>query len=436
MVFGWGKKKDVIEERKEEIIIPSNKETTIQKIPEILQNITDLRQKTLVLEAKSFRNGIDLGRKTILSIAQELDTADLKTDDMDPNLRILVNRGKKEVIETIQNEFKSEFSQINSFNDVFAFQKKALKGVKKIGDMLGKHSRVIHIFAKKYAKKLKDDMETFTNSLKEANSLISNYNSNQELLNEIKASLRNYSKVKEDISKQRWRISQLEKSLKDEKEKERNLNETINVMKSSNKYKEFQKTKSDIDSIYDKEKFFIKKVDNEFIKISRPLNKYVYVSSLEKPLKKMVEVLATSPFQVLSLQNESSIKTILDSVLAGIDSGAVSVKDINKSKQAVNKIKEILSDMLKEKNSFDEKRSVLNHKLNDFDNDKFIDLSDNMQKTYDNMKDLNSRIVDIQENLTTSKKSIFDIIYKLELNLKQASSTSYKISLSENDLQK
>ena len=436
MVFGWGKKRDVIEERKEEIIIPSNKETTIQEIPEILQGITDLRQKTLVLEAKSFRNRMDSDRKTILSIAQELDTDDLKTDDMDPHLQILVNRGKKEVIETIQNELKSEFSQINSFDDVLAFQKKASKGVKKIGDMLGKHSRVIHIFAKKYAKKLKDDMETFSNILKEANSLISNYNSNKELLNEIKALLRNYSKVKEDLSKQRWRISQLEKSLKDEKDKERNLNETINAMKSSTKYKEFQKTKSDIDSIYDKEKFFIKKVDSEFFKISRPLNKYVYVSSLEKPLKKMIQVLATSPFQVLSLQNESSIKTILDSVLAGIDSGAVSVKDINKSKQAVNRIKEVLPDLLKEKNSFDEKRSVLKHKLNDFDNDKFIDLNDNMQKTHDNIEDLNSRIVDIQENLITSKKSIFDIIHKLELNLKQASSTSYKISLSENDLQK
>tara|TARA_B100001750_G_C15515420_1_gene606734 strand:+ start:778 stop:2088 length:1311 start_codon:yes stop_codon:yes gene_type:complete len=436
MVFGWGKKRDVIEERKEEIIIPSNKETTIQKIPEILQGITDLRQKTLVLEAKSFRNRMDSDRKTILSIAQELDTDDLKTDDMDPHLQILVNRGKKEVIETIQNELKSEFSQINSFDDVLAFQKKASKGVKKIGDMLGKHSRVIHIFAKKYAKKLKDDMEIFSNILKEANSLISNYNSNKELLNEIKALLRNYSKVKEDLSKQRWRISQLEKSLKDEKDKERNLNETINAMKSSTKYKEFQKTKSDIDSISDKEKFFIKKVDSEFFKISRPLNKYVYVSSLEKPLKKMIQVLATSPFQVLSLQNESSIKTILDSVLAGIDSGAVSVKDINKSKQAVNKIKEVLPDLLKEKNSFDEKRSVLNHKLNDFDNDKFIELGDNMQKTYDNMEDLDARIVDIQKNLITSKKSIFDIISKLELNLKQASSTSYKISMSENDLQK
>ena len=127
-------------------------------------------------------------------------------------------------------------------------------------------------------------MEIFSNILKEANSLISNYNSNKELLNEIKALLRNYSKVKEDLSKQRWRISQLEKSLKDEKDKERNLNETINAMKSSTKYKEFQKTKSDIDSISDKEKFFIKKVDSEFFKISRPLNKYVYVSSLELSL--------------------------------------------------------------------------------------------------------------------------------------------------------
>ena len=128
MVFGWGKKRDVVEERKEEIIIPTNKETTIQKIPEILQNITDLRQKTLVLEAKSFRNRMDLDRKTILSIAQELDTDDLKTDDMDPHLQILVNRGKKEVIETIQNEFKSEFSQINSFDGVLAFQKKSIEG--------------------------------------------------------------------------------------------------------------------------------------------------------------------------------------------------------------------------------------------------------------------------------------------------------------------
>ena len=237
MVFGWGKKRDVVEERKEEIIIPTNKETTIQKIPEILQNITDLRQKTLVLEAKSFRNRMDLDRKTILSIAQELDTDDLKTDDMDPHLQILVNRGKKEVIETIQNEFKSEFSQINSFDGVLAFQKKASKGVKKIGDMLGKHSRVIHIFAKKYAKKLKDDMETFSNSLKEANSLISNYNSNQELLNEIKATLRNYSKVKEDcLLLSLVRSSDVTENRIDLSPEE----EETNIPKGSKKYKDLK----------------------------------------------------------------------------------------------------------------------------------------------------------------------------------------------------
>ena len=34
----------------------------------------------------------------------------LNTKDMDPHLVILVNRGKKEVISSIQNEFKIGFS--------------------------------------------------------------------------------------------------------------------------------------------------------------------------------------------------------------------------------------------------------------------------------------------------------------------------------------
>ena len=73
---------------------------------------------------------------------------------MDPHLEILVNRGKKEVISSIQKEFRIEFSNIDSFDKVKDFQRSASRGIKKVGDMLGKHSRVIHIFAKKYAKKL------------------------------------------------------------------------------------------------------------------------------------------------------------------------------------------------------------------------------------------------------------------------------------------
>ena len=75
--------------------------------------------------------------------------------------------------------------------------------------MLGKHSRVIHIFAKKYAKILKDDLEILTDDLTEINTLISNYNSNQELLDDIKNSLNDFADTKNGISNHKTRKLQL-----------------------------------------------------------------------------------------------------------------------------------------------------------------------------------------------------------------------------------
>ena len=123
MVFGWSKKKQVIKEPEEMITTPKTKQVTIDKIPDILHDIINLRQKTLVSEIKPLRNRIESNRNVLLSIADELDADDLKTDDMDPHLQILVNRGKKEVITTIQNECKSEFIAINSFDNVLEFKK-------------------------------------------------------------------------------------------------------------------------------------------------------------------------------------------------------------------------------------------------------------------------------------------------------------------------
>ena len=88
MVFGWGKKKDIIEE-KIESTEPINSEITLSEIPKILADIEQLRAKTLVSEIKVFRNKIDNDRKNLLIIANELKNADLKTGDIDNHLKII-----------------------------------------------------------------------------------------------------------------------------------------------------------------------------------------------------------------------------------------------------------------------------------------------------------------------------------------------------------
>ena len=298
MVFGWGKKKQVIEEPKDEFVIQKEKEVTLLNIPDIIQDITNLRQKTLIAEINPLQRKIESDSKILLSIADELGNDSLSTDDMDPHLVILVNRGKKEVISSIQNELKIKSLEITSLETVIDFQKNASRGIKKVGDMLGKHSRVIHIFAKKYAKKLKDDLKILTENLTEVNTLISNYDSNQELLLDVKRSLNDFDDIKRDIEKYQRRKTQLENLVSDEVDNQASLTKEIESLKSTSEYKKFQEIKSKDTSLSEEEKSIKKGIEEHFIKISRPLNKYVYVSSLDKPLKIMVEKLASSPYAV------------------------------------------------------------------------------------------------------------------------------------------
>ena len=427
MVFGWGKKKQVVEEKKNELVTPTHKEASLQSIPNIIQDITNLRQKTLVAEVRSFQNRIELGRKTLLSIADELKKDNLNIDDMDPHLVILVNRGKKEVISSIQNEFRAQLIDINSFEKVINFQKNASRGIKKVGDMLGKHSRVIHIFAKKYAKKLKDDLKILTDDLAEINTLISNYDANQELLSDIKNSLNKHVEMKRDIEKYEKRKLQLENSIEYENQNQVNLMKEIEEAKSTSEYKKFQEIKGKIIMLSDEEKLIKKEIEEQFIKISRPLNKYVYISSLDKPLKIMTEQLASSPYDVLSEVNASNIKTILNSVNSGIESGAVSVKDIAKSKQAISDIQNLVPKLIEQKTIFVTKKTKLNNDLCVFDNDKLVKSINNLEKSKMNASDAESKISLNQDQINSTKNSIDDLISKLELNLKQASSISYKI---------
>ena len=433
MVFGWGKKKQVVEEAREKPVLPTHKEATLENIPDILEDITNLRQKTLVIEVKTFQKRIEVDRKTLLLIADELGKDSLNTKEMDPHLVLLVNRGKKEVISSIQNEFKETFSEINSFDNVLGFQRNASRGIKKVGDMLGKHSRVIHIFAKKYAKKLKDDLSVLTDNLSEVNALISNYNSNQELLENIRHSLSDFSNIKRDIEKQERRKTELEKLVEEEQQNEAKLQKDIEEMNSSNNYKEFLAIKENITLVLADEKLIKKKIEEQFLKISRPLNKYVYVSSLDKPLKKMTENLTLSPYDVLSEENMPDIKKILDSVRSGIESGSVSVKDVEKSKQSINDIQDLLPQLITQKAEFTQKKDKLNESLTIFDNDILVTLTHNLEKSRFNISDRESKISIIRQQIDSSKSSIHDMISKLELNLKQASSISYKISYTEND---
>jgi len=429
MVFGWGKKKKVEYEQPVEPLNPISRTVTLGEIPKILDDIVILRKETLAVEIKSHRNRINSKREVLLKIANELSADELNPDELDPHFQIMVNRGKKEVIAAIKKEFANPFPDINSPDDVMRFKKISTTGINKVGDMLGKHSRVIHIFAAKYAKKLTNDLKDLTGNLKDVDDLINIFTTTENSIQTINELLSSRKKTLEKLSKQNSRMNELKSSINGKKEKIIKFENKIKEIKGSSDYKTYLDVKSQLSDCDSEEVKIRHYVDDEFTKISRPLGKFVHISSHDKELKDLTAKLSSTPYDVLDTDNISGIKNILDSIVTGIDSGSVSVKNISKSKDSIVEIKTLIPSLISTKEKFETKKHELITKLKNFDSNSLQTAENNLKREESDVSDTSSKLKAFEDETLDLTHSLPTILHQIETNLKDVTSTSYTISI-------
>ncbi|MDC0212024.1 hypothetical protein OAK30_06170 [Candidatus Nitrosopelagicus sp.] len=428
MVFGWGKKKKVEYDEPVENFTSSYQTITLDEIPKILEDIVILRKGTLAAEIKSHRNRIDPQREIILKIANELSEDELDPDKLDPHFQIMVNRGKKEVISAIKKEFGNTFPDINSTDDVMRFKKTSTAGINKVGDMLGKHSKVIHHFAPKYSKKLTNDLKELSDDLKDVDELIDNFTATENLVKLINDLLHSREKTLAKISKQNSRINELKSTINEKKEKILKFGNEINKIKNSSDYKMYTEINSKLSDCDSEEVKIRHHVDDEFTKISRPLGKFVHISSHDKELKDLTAKLASSPYDVMDESNISGIKKILDSIITGIDSGSVSVKDTSKSKDSIDEIKNIIPSLISIKEKFQNKKNELLKKLENFDSKSLQTVENSLKRDESDVVDALSKLKVFEDENLDLTHSLPTLLHQIETNLKDVTSTSYTIS--------
>ena len=426
MVFGWGKKKP---EQSEVDVIPEEKQISLTEISDIIKDIRSIRTRTIIAEVKAFRNKINSDRKTILEIANQLERDTLNVDEMDVHLMRLVKRGKNEIISVIKRECKVVFPEISSIENVQTFDRLASRMLKKIGDALGRHSQVIHIFAKKYAKKLKSDLKIMTDGNSHVIELIENY---RELENKTKQLFENIDK---HVQAQKSIVT-LERHKDDAAKTLQDLNnaiehdaQDIKNIKDSSEYVEFLKTKEKINSM-DSESIQIKnEIDLQFTKISRPLNKYVYVSSLDKLQKKILEDLIENPYRVLSNTNKQDVIRILESVRKSVQSGSVSVKDINKSISQIDETFSKLDGFIKQIFMYNQKKNNVENELTVFNNKQLESKESDLAKRHNFKLDAESKIKSSDEEFKFTTELIPKLVNNIESILNKISAVQYRIKV-------
>ena len=426
MVFGWGKKKP---KKQEPEIAPQKKQISLSDVPNVIDEIHSIRTKTIIAETKTFKNKIKSSCETILHIAIDLERDTLNVDDIDIHLKRLVDRGKKEVISIIKRESIVQLPEINSYDDVKNFNAIAGRMLKKIGDSLGRQSSVIHIFAKKYAGKLKDDLKVMTDGNDEISTIITNYS---ELETKIEQILNTMNK-----------IEQSKKSIIDLGEQEKLTTKTIDDLiatidsdekeieniKNSSEYTEFLQINEKLDSLSSEKNKIRNEIELQLTKISRPLNKYVYVSSLDKPLKKLLADLIANPYDVLIDSNKQDIIQILESTRKGIQSGSVSVKDTDKSLLQIDETLSLVPGFIEKISVFNQSKSDIESKLSEFNNDKLRQKESALSMHKNNKSSLESKIRAIEKELKDTTEIIPKFVKSAESILNEISAVQYIIRM-------
>lgn len=423
MVFGWGKKKQ--EENTVEVI-SQNKEIQLSDVSKILTELNQLRSSQILSEIKQIRKITEPLIDDLIKIGKVLEKDNLKVDDIDKHLAIIVVRGKKQVIDVIKKGVTS-LPEISSLEDMEKLNYSLTQILKKVGDVLGRQTRVIHIFAKKYANQLKDNLEVMNHNHSEIQQLLKNFKSTKSDSIEINDSLNKiklFQNTKIDKAK---KIIETHDAIKSLEGKILSIDNSIKETKSSDNYKKYLVLKKEFDE-YAPQKLKIKNIiDTQFTKISRPLSRYEYASSLDKEQKTILTKLVENPFNILLSENKDHIILILENVRKGITSGSISVKDVDKTLSHITETEEILDNFIKQVSNYFETSQKMQNELNSLMPDELVSLEREHDKNISFKDDLQLKSEILQGDIDDAETQIPTLISEIEKKLQEFSNTKYTI---------
>jgi hypothetical protein len=361
-----------------------------------------------------------------MNIGNVLAKDNLKVDDIDKHLAIIVVRGKKQVIDVIKKDV-AHLPEISSIADAKKLNSSLHQILKKVGDVLGRQTRVIHIFAKKYANQLKDNLEVMNRNQDEIHKLLKNYDSAKSTSDEIIDKLNQIKSLRDTRVEKNQKIVNENQTTQLLDEKISSIQNSIEEIKSSDHYKKYVDLKNTLDA-FGAQKLKIKNViDTQFTKISRPLSRYEYGSSLDKEQKNLLTNLVKDPINVLFPQNKDPIIVILENVRKGISSGSISVKDTDKSLSQITETEEALDGFVKQIIEYSEKHEKMKNDLNSLNPDELVSLEHEMAKNISFKEDSQLKSETFQGEIDEIDSKIPKLVSEIEEKLRQFSNTKYVV---------
>ena len=328
MVFGWGKKK-----------APPPAETVVrirlEEAPGMAGEVQSKRSQNIVTEASNALHGTNDLIRELTRIRQELERDDLDMDDMDKRMQPLVTRGKRMLVDALRKN-AVEIDPIRAPDDMARVAGELEHRLKRLGNILGKQTRVIHIFAEKYALRLKQILEEVEANRKSILALSGRHQADTGVANAVTNGVANVraleGSVRENAQKhdaaeaEARRLDVQMAKLASEMERFRESDEYVRLLEMRRELEEHGDAKSRLSA----------EIAARFTSISRPLGRYERISADKEQTALLLRV-QRNPYNVMNRREIGAVTELLGNVRRAVVGGSISVKDVDKATEAITR---------------------------------------------------------------------------------------------------
>jgi chromosome segregation ATPase len=328
--FGFFKKKDnlpKIRPSTDSNRVPNATSITVLDALAELAKIESENVRVLSNNLSPIREDVTRTLRSIQKVADELKKDKIKLDEH--KFKSVVENSKATVVTSLEREVSSDLPSPHSAYDAKRFKERLESIMNRFGEVSGSHSKVLNVFMKKYAGKLKDEFERLSSLLQDTKSFITYFEQEATVIRECNNILNTISQKTSSLKSNKIEVENTRSAIEKLEYDLRELENTLKNLEDSIEFRDSVHTLSQIDKVKIEEEEFNKQLLGLFGHLSRAITKYSY--GMTKETYRRLHVLSEMPWKIFEdVEGLSPYIKLLSEIRRSVQLYDITLKDSDK----------------------------------------------------------------------------------------------------------
>ncbi|MFL6317749.1 MAG: hypothetical protein ACJ73C_13585 [Nitrososphaeraceae archaeon] len=383
---------------------------TISEALILLQHIESGKVKALVQDLSPIKKSVRGSLESVAKIADNLEHENIKLEEL--RFKSIVENSKRTVAASLKREASSDLPLSESMQDIKKFNYRLESIMNRFGEVSSSHNRVMNIFMKKYAGKLKGEFETLSSLLKDTKSVMAEFEEENAAVVKCIDILNLLSQKVALIKTNKNRIENIYKEIEMLKGKLDQSKDQLSSLENSIHFKESCHNIEEIDIERKEEQELHRDKLDLYGHVSRAFTRYSY--GMTKDTISRLKVLTDEPWKIFDNEDISLYTSLLTEIRKAVNSSNIKLKDSQKVLYYMDIILRSLPKYQQESKAIKLRLKLLQESKDGVVANKVEELRENINHYNSKLEDLKQSSDDVRKQLTENNNECGSLVKQIE----------------------